>query len=68
MGDGRVRSKKAMLPESMMGNPTQLRRWIARAFEGAASLPAKKAKKAKKATVTKRVPKAAPAKGARRSR
>ena len=44
MGDGRARSDKVMLPESMMAKPAELRRWIARAFEGAATLPKKKAK------------------------
>src|SRR5450432_3787319 len=29
MGDGRARSEKVMLPESMMHEPAQLRRWIA---------------------------------------
>lgn len=41
MGNGQVRSDKVMLPEKMMGKPEELRRWIARAFEGAAALPAK---------------------------
>lgn len=62
MGDGRVRSDKVMLPESMMRNPDQLRRWIARAFEAAANLPEKKRK------VAKRAKKAGPAKGRPRSR
>ncbi len=47
MGDGRARSDKVMLPESMMANPAELRRWIARAFKGTAALPAKAPKKAK---------------------
>jgi hypothetical protein len=46
MGDGRARSDKVMLPERMMGDPPELRRWIARAFEAAAHLPAKPAKAA----------------------
>jgi hypothetical protein len=46
MGNGRVRSDKVMLPESMMGDPTALRGWIARAFRCAAALPKKKAGKA----------------------
>lgn len=41
MGNGRVRSDKVMLPESVMHNPAELRRWIARAFKAAALLPAK---------------------------
>ena len=48
MGDGRARSDKVMLPESMMKNPAELRRWIARAFKGAAAAPAKAAKSKKK--------------------
>jgi hypothetical protein len=46
MGDGRARSDKVMLPERMMQKPSELRRWIARAFEGAAVLPPKEKKKA----------------------
>jgi TfoX/Sxy family transcriptional regulator of competence genes len=42
MGDGRVRSDKVMLPSSMMDEPDELRRWIGRAFEATARLPAKK--------------------------
>jgi len=55
MGDGR-RSDKVMLPESMMRRPADLRRWVARAFEGAAALPRKVKKKAtkKKANMTAR--------------
>jgi hypothetical protein len=45
MGDGRRRSDKVMLPESMMADPVELRRWIARAFKAASVLP-KKAEKA----------------------
>jgi hypothetical protein len=41
MGDGRARSDKIMLPERMMADPAELRRWIARAFEAAALLPRK---------------------------
>jgi hypothetical protein len=44
MGDGRARSEKVMLPETMMANPAELRRWIARAFKGTAALPAKPTK------------------------
>jgi hypothetical protein len=46
MGDGRARSDKVMLPERMMREPAELRRWIKRAFDGAAALPAKEKKKA----------------------
>src|SRR6185312_12010270 len=41
MGDGRARSDKVMLPEGMMRDPKTLRAWLARAFAGAARLPAK---------------------------
>ncbi len=41
MGDGRARSDKIMLPESMMDDAAELRSWIARAFEAAAKLPKK---------------------------
>jgi TfoX/Sxy family transcriptional regulator of competence genes len=44
MGDGRARSDKVMLPETMMGDPAALRRWIRRAFDATAALPAKKSK------------------------
>ena len=59
MGDGRVRSDKVMLPESVMHHPAELRRWIARAFKAAALLPAKAAKAAKAPEAAKQ---AAPAK------
>jgi TfoX/Sxy family transcriptional regulator of competence genes len=41
MGDGRRRSDKIMLPETMMRQPQELRAWVARAFAAAAQLPAK---------------------------
>jgi hypothetical protein len=41
MGNGRVRSEKVMLPESMMSRPSELRRWISRAFLAAAELAPK---------------------------
>lgn len=40
MGDGR-RSDKIMLPEAFMDEPSELRRWIARAFKAALDLPRK---------------------------
>jgi hypothetical protein len=59
MGNGRVRSEKVMLPESMMDNPEALRGWIARAFKAASLLP----KKAAKATPARKAAKrTAPAK------
>src|SRR3954468_21334443 len=47
MGEGRARSDKIMLPESMMKDLAELRRWVARAFKGAAALPPKAAKSGK---------------------
>lgn len=63
MGDGRMRSDKVMLPERFMSEPAELRKWVARAFEGAARLPPKAAKapkaKAKKAAPAKKAKKKA---------
>jgi TfoX/Sxy family transcriptional regulator of competence genes len=56
MGDGRVRSDKVMLPESMMKKPAELRRWIARAFDAASSLPPKAAKPSKGREAKKAAP------------
>jgi len=56
MGDGRARSEKVMLPARMMKEPAELRRWLARAFKGAATLPSKapaKKPSAKKAPAKK---------------
>ena len=57
MGDGRARSDKVMLPEAMMEEPDELRRWLARAFKAAAKLPLKvkdaKKKSARKAAAAK---------------
>lgn len=63
MGNGRVRSDKVMLPESVMHDPPELRRWIARAFKAAAALPAK-ARRAEKAPKARRLEKGAPARKA----
>ena len=60
MGDGRARSDKVMLPESMMDEESELRRWIARAFKATAARPPKEAKK--KATATAKKKATAPAK------
>jgi TfoX/Sxy family transcriptional regulator of competence genes len=54
MGNGRVRSEKVMLPERMMAEPAELRRWIARAFRAAAKLAPKKKKPAAKRSAKKR--------------
>jgi TfoX/Sxy family transcriptional regulator of competence genes len=44
MGNGRVMSDKVMLPEAVMDDADELRRWIALAFRFVARLPAKKGK------------------------
>jgi hypothetical protein len=53
MGDGRARSDKIMLPETMMDDSDELRRWLARSFRAAALLPKKTAKAAKPAKPSK---------------
>lgn len=77
MGDGRMRSDKVMLPESVMHDLKGLRAWIARAFNAAAMLPKKAAKStpaarspkkagaAKKATAKRSGAKRAPKRGAK---
>lgn len=44
MGNGRVMSNSVLLPESVMDEPAELRSWLRRAFDYAATLPAKPAK------------------------
>ncbi len=56
MGDGRARSDKIMLPEKMMRDPKALAGWVARAFAGAAKLPAKPAKPVAKKSAAKKPP------------
>jgi TfoX/Sxy family transcriptional regulator of competence genes len=58
MGDGRARSDKVMLPEGMMDDAPELRRWIARAFQAASALPVKAPKKAAKAPAPAKPPSA----------
>ena len=48
MGNGQVRSDKIMLPERVMTEPAELRRWLGLAFKAAAKLPEKAAKPARK--------------------
>ena len=55
MGDGR-RSDKVMLPESLMDEADELRRWIARAFEAASALPPKARSKPRRRPVAKKKP------------
>lgn len=45
MGNGRVMSEKVMMPETLMEEPSELRRWLKRSFDAAATLPPKAAKK-----------------------
>lgn len=67
MGNGQVRGDKVMLPEAMMDESAELRRWIARAFEGAAKLPPKAPKKTTaKATAPRAGKKAAAKSGAKK--
>jgi TfoX/Sxy family transcriptional regulator of competence genes len=49
MGDGRMRSDKVLLPESVMKKPKELAAWIVRARDAALALPEKAAKKKKPA-------------------
>lgn len=46
MGDGR-KSDKVMLPPAVMRKPAELKKWLARAFQGAQQRPVKKSKPAK---------------------
>jgi TfoX/Sxy family transcriptional regulator of competence genes len=45
MGNGRMRSDKVMLPETVMHEADELRDWIARAFQFTRGLPPKAPKK-----------------------
>lgn len=58
MGDGRARSQKIMLPEAMMEEPGELKRWIQRAFDATSKQPPKAAKKTapKKTAATTKQP------------
>jgi TfoX/Sxy family transcriptional regulator of competence genes len=69
MGDGRARSDKVMLPARFMKETSELKRWLLRAFKGAAALPPKtRAARAKKSTQrAKAAPKKAPLKHRSRS-
>src|SRR5882672_2684930 len=64
MGDGRARSDKIMLPERMMSEPSELARWLGRAFKGAALLPKKEGKTAKGTPAPRHAERALPAKKA----
>jgi TfoX/Sxy family transcriptional regulator of competence genes len=68
MGDGRARSQKVMLPEAMMDDAPELRRWVARAFEAAAKLPPKAVKKPRAPKKTAQERPAAKRKATKRTR
>src|SRR5215471_13375886 len=44
MGNGRVMRDTVLLPESVMGEPEELRGWLRKALDYTSALPAKKAK------------------------
>jgi TfoX/Sxy family transcriptional regulator of competence genes len=48
MGNGTKRSDKVQMPETIMDEPAELRAWVKRSFEYAATLPKKLAKPKKK--------------------
>jgi TfoX/Sxy family transcriptional regulator of competence genes len=48
MGNGAKRSDKVQMPETIMDEPAELRAWVKRSFEYAATLPKKAAKPKKK--------------------
>ena len=45
MGNGAMRSDKVQMPEALMDDAAELRRWVRKAFDYAAALPKKAAKK-----------------------
>lgn len=59
MGNGAARSDKVQMPEWIMDEAAELRDWVRRAFEYAATLPAKAAKAKKPAAAWPRTPAAA---------
>jgi TfoX/Sxy family transcriptional regulator of competence genes len=62
MGNGTKRSDKIQMPDSIMDEPDELRSWVKRAFDFAATLPAN----AKKVAAKRPAPKAAAKKPAAR--
>lgn len=65
MGNGARRSDKVQMPEWLMDEPAELRDWVRRAFEFAATLP-RKAKAAAKHAPAKKPARAGKARAARR--
>jgi TfoX/Sxy family transcriptional regulator of competence genes len=59
MGNGAMRSDKVQMPEALMDEADELRDWVKRSFDYAATLPKKTkgAKPAKKATAPKKAAK-----------
>lgn len=54
MGNGAKRSDKVQMPETIMDEPAELRAWVKRSFEYAATLPKKAAKAKKKKPANKK--------------
>ena len=54
MGNGSKRSDKVQMPETIMDEPAELRAWVKRSFEYAATLPKKAAKAKKKKPANKK--------------
>jgi TfoX/Sxy family transcriptional regulator of competence genes len=50
MGNGAMRSDKVQMPDALMADAAELKRWVKRSFDYAVTLPAKAAGKAKPAT------------------
>lgn len=48
MGNGAMRSDKVQMPEAIMDDAAELKRWVKRSFDYAATLPKKAKKKSKK--------------------
>jgi TfoX/Sxy family transcriptional regulator of competence genes len=54
MGNGARRSDKVQMPETIMDEPAELREWVKRSFDYAATLPKKAAKAKKKKPANKK--------------
>jgi TfoX/Sxy family transcriptional regulator of competence genes len=54
MGNGAKRSDKVQMPETIMDEPAELRAWVKRSFDYAATLPKKAAKAKKKKPANKK--------------
>lgn len=68
MGNGRTMKDTVMLPESVMGEPRELARWLDRALAFAKTLPPKAKKKKKTASRGAKKPAKAKAKAKHRAR